>query len=234
MELMGREVRCALCGTVFATDAPSRPPTVHRSFRGERQPEPPKSNRGVWILLFFTLVIAGGITAACAGFFTWQMNPRMHAATEADGRYKLEMPGPPRAITLPGENGATVKGFECNRPMSEDVYFVKYFDLAEKADVADPQKVLASVIQKETAATAPGPETARQQTDHDGYPALDVWFESGPALMVRTTILRAVLVGQRVYLLGARGQGLQPQMWWVMRFFKSFEVAEGPAPKAKE
>jgi hypothetical protein len=237
-ELIGREIRCASCANVFmaAEGGPPlmRPSVAHPALRfGVREPELPKSNRSVWFLLFFTCVVAGGITAACAGVFTWSTNPRMHPATEADGRFKLEMPGEPMAITLPGENGATVKGFESNRPMSEDRYFVKYFELPVKADLIDPQAILTSVIQKEVAASAPGPETARQLTTHDGYPALDAWFESGPALMSRATILRAILIGRRVYLLGAKGPNLQPQMWWVMRFFKSFEVVEGPAPAPK-
>jgi LSD1 subclass zinc finger protein len=238
-ELLGREIRCASCGTVFLAGS-AAPPTVRpaaapRAYRSvERDPAPPKGNRGVWLVLFATFVVAGAITAGCAGLFTWSTNPRMHTATEADGRFKLEMPGQPQPITLPGDNGATVKGFESDRPLSEDRYFVKYFELPEKADRSDPQAILASAIQKEVAATAPGPETARQVTTHDGYPALDAWFETGPALMARTTILRAILIGQRVYLLGAKGPNLQPQMWWVMRFFKSFEVVEGPAPAAKQ
>lgn len=240
LELRGSEVRCAGCEKVFVVPTgPTSPPLVPvRMPRAERsfapQMQRPKSNRKVWILLVVTFVIVGGITATCAGLMAWSTNPRMYPATEADGRFKLEMPGEPRAISLPGEGGVPVKGFECSRAMSEDRYSIKYYDLPADADIKDPQAILTAAIQREVVGTAPGPETSRIQTTHDGYPALDAWYESGPVLMGKTTILRAILIGRRVYLMGAKGSSLQPQMWWVMRFFKSFEVAEGPAKDVKK
>jgi len=237
-ELRGSEVRCAACNTVFTVPMVSEPPTVTvRLPRAERSfaapLNQPKSNRSVWVLLFITLVLVGGMTALCAGLMAWSTNPRMFPAVDPGGRFKLEMPGEAKPIAQIGEGGAAVTGFESPRPMSEDRYFIKHYDLKADADVADPQAILAAAIQREVAGSAPGPETARQLTMHDGYPALDAWYETGPVLMSHSTILRAILVGRRVYLLGAKGQSLQPQMWWIMRFFKSFEVAEGPAKEAK-
>jgi len=250
-ELRGRDVRCAGCGTVFTAGASGFAPTVLPT-RMPRSQQPvesesvqPKSNRTVWVLLFFTGLIAGGMTAACAGFFTWSTNPKMSPVSAEDGRFKLEMPGDAKSITLDGAGDiAVVKGFESSRAMSHDRYYIKYYDLPANADLKDLEAILYGEIQREITGMKPDPKdppkpdpdprVKHRITTHDGYPAHDYWREVDPLTMQDATILRAILVGRRVYLLGAKGPGMQPQMWWVMRFFKSFEVAEGPAPEEKK
>ena len=111
----------------------------------------------MWVLLFITFIIVGGASRHLArGFWLGLMNPKMYPAAPADGRFKLDMPGEPRPITLPGDGAMPVQGFESSRAMSNERYFINYTTTClDDADTKNPQAILNAVIERELTGSTP-------------------------------------------------------------------------------
>ena len=245
VEFRGQPVKCATCQAVFTVPhAASAEPPVARSARpgsrgrphdhheGDERPAK-RSNGTVWFLLFGTALVCGAIAAGCAGVALWAYNPTMELHKSDEGKFQIEFPAPPQPFSEGGDKGTTVKGVEARLEMNDSRFFVKYFDRSKKQAGQEPEATLADVAKAEIAALAGGVEAGRSVTTHAGHPALDVQIEQGSQFAKRVTILRVVLAGSRIYVLGTQGQNQLPQLWYVQRFFISFVPAEKAKPAKK-
>ena len=245
-EFRGRSVKCATCQTVFAVpESPSAEAPVARPSRaapqlrprdpddGDRRPAK-RGNGIVWFLLFGTLLICGGLGLGCGLLSYTVYNPPMTPHKSEDGKFQIEFPADPQPFTQTGEKGAVVKGMEARRDLGEMRFFVKYYDAPKPAKTkdGDADAALEALVKTEVAGLAAGGIVQRQITTHAGFPALDVQLEQGSQLMKRVTVLRVILAGPRVYVLGAQGQNMMPQIWYVQRFFLSFQPSEKAKPAA--
>ncbi len=238
-EFRGRSVKCGTCQTVFPVPEPmasiSKLPTARR----DRPPvlnEPrfrKQSNRVVWFLLLATALLLGGLCVACGGFIVWMNNPTMTVHKSEEGKFQVEFPSEPQPFAQAGEQGAVVKGLEAKRKLADGRYFVKYYDLTKNQLAGDPEAILTDALRVEIAGLAAGNEVQRQTTTHAGFPAIDVELHQGSQLMQRITVLRIILAGSRVYILGTQGQNQLPQFAYVQQFFISFRTSLKfvPAPK---
>ena len=245
-EFRGRPVKCATCQTVFEVPSgPGSDPPVARASRAPRPRDPDydarprkRGNGIVWFLLFGTLVVCGGMAAGCAGFCYWMYNPPMTLHKSEEGKFQVEFLAEPQPFTQTGDKGAVVKGLEARRETNETRFFVKYFDTPKriKGKEDDVDAALEDLAKAEVAGLAAGGVSQRQITTHAGFPAIDVLLEQGSQFMKRVTVLRIVMAGPRIYVLGVQGQNLMPQIWYVQRFFLSFQVTDKakPAPKPEE
>ena len=245
VELRGQPVKCATCQTVFTVPhASSAEPPVARPSRSGSRGRPreyedggdrpaKRSNGTVWFLLFGTAVVCGAIAAGCAGVAIWAYNPTMELHKSDDGKFQIEFPAPAQPFTEAGDKGAVVKGVEARLPMNDSRFFVKYSDRSRKQAGQDAEATLADVAKAEIAALAGGVEVGRSVTTHAGHPALDVQIDQGSQFAKRVTILRIVLAGSRIYVLGTQGQNQLPQLWYVQRFFISFQPSEKAKPAKK-
>lgn len=247
-ELRGRAVRCASCQNVFTTpplpsgDAdrfppPERtddrpPPRRDRSTGADLPPprRPRQSNGGVWVLLLLTTLVLGGCVAGCVGFVTWVYNPKFHPFVSKAGKFQVEFPDDPNPAVDDGQgSGAiTVTG---RREQTQERYVVKCYPLPAKLRQLPEEEKLTELVKAELTAEGVGAELNRENTTHDGFPALDVMASNGGDLFNRrVTILRCVLTDGTVYVAIAQGQNLEPQAWWVRKFFLSLTLTDRPNP----
>ena len=249
-DLRGRPVRCANCQNVFTPSAlnatpaiPQRLPQDSPPWR-DREPRPSRrddfdtrphrqSNGGVWGLLVVTTLLLGGCGAGCIGIGVWAYNPKMQVYTSIEGKFRIEFPGDPSPNVGSGEKGdgsVTVIG---QRAENQEKYVVKSYPLPTKYRALTDDEKLSELVKLELAAEAAGTETRRETTTHDGFPALDVMASTaGGIINRRNTIMRCVLVGTRVYVVYAQGPNMEPQVWWVRKYFTSFTVTD-PSAKSK-
>jgi len=243
VEFRGQPVKCATCQMVFTvpSGAKAEPPVARPShprggprdaFEDDRRPAK-RSNGGVWFLLFGTALVCGGISAACAGFSIWAYNPTMRPHKSDEGKFQIDFPEDAKPFGEIGEKGAAVKGVEARLPLNDSRFFVKYYEQTKKQAGQDADITLAEIAKAEIAALAGGVEAGRSLTKHAGHPALDVQIDQGSQFAKRVTILRIVLGGARVYVVGTQGQNQLPQLWYVQRFFISFQPAEKAKPTDK-
>lgn len=252
-EYRGRAVRCASCQNVFTTpplpgstppSAPERRPDGPADappWRTEQPPRPRprldddgydrprlKPNGGVWVLLLLTTLVLGACVGGCTGLAAWLYNPKMHPFTSAEGKFRVEFPGNPSPTVDPGDAGAvTVSG---NREQTQERFTVKVFDRPAKNRGLPPDEALEQLALAELKAAGGRERTRGESTTHDGFPAYDVTdADDMPGFQRRNTIVRCVLVGKRVYAVVAQGPNMQPQAWWVRKFFVSFEITDRPA-----
>ena len=245
VEFRGRSVKCATCQTVFAVPVqPLGEPPLARPSRGRPREEydadrPPRkrTNGVVWFLLAGTLLIAGGMSALCAGVTIWMCNPPMQVHKSEEGKFQVEFPDKPVPFSQPGEKGVPVKGVEARREeVGQMRFFVKYYDLPKMPKAikdSDTEAILTDALRAEIAQLAAGTELQREAKTHAGFPCIDVHLEQGNQIMKRGTVVRIILAGSRIYILGAQGQSLVPELWYVQRFFISFQPNEKPKPVKK-
>lgn len=246
LELFGQPVRCASCREVFIPpvrplklelesirrpDLPSisvpipKRTTEASNLDFDSEPRPQrKSNVTIWVLVLLMLFVMGGGLMSCLGLLWFTQNPEMVAVEDADAAYEVEFPGDAKPIQEKGELGAEIAGYELRRPMSKDLYFVRHFALPANQQNVAPADVLDQICQKQIENLGAGAEFKREQTKHQGYPALDVWLQKGKNFVKVVTIIRIIVAKGRVYVLVASGANLQPQSWWVRQFFRSFKI----------
>jgi len=227
----GKPVRCAGCQNVFTPGMPTAPVnrTQRDTFRdplpdGERDTVPTKrSNAGVWILMLLTLVVVGGGIMALVFGLLDTMKQQSHPYSDTEGKYKIIFPGdgPKPMSALSNNDDVTVNGVQSTQNDGQFRYIVKHYDLPAKEQKVDAAKSIEKAMKEEIAAAGTTfSEVSRQVTQHDTYPALDVWLRGG-MFNLESTILRCVRVGNRIYILSARG-AIEPRTAWVQRFFVSF------------
>lgn len=245
-EYRGRAVRCASCQNVFTTpplpgatppplperrsDGPSDAPPRPRPRLDDDAYDRPrrKPNGGVWVLLLLTTLVLGACVGGCTGVAAWLYNPKMHPFTSAEGKFKVEFPDNPNPVTGTDDRGTvTVNG---SREQTQERFAVKVFDLPAKYRGLPPDEALEQLALAELKAEGGRERTHHEVVKHDGFPAYDVTdADQVPGFQRRNTLVRCVLVGNRVYAVVAQGPNMQPQAWWVRKFFVSFEITDRPA-----
>ncbi len=242
-EYRGRAVRCASCQNVFATpppqperrsDAPpwrsDSPPRPRLDDDGYDRPRR-KPNGGVWVLLLMTTLVLSGCIGLVTGFTYIVHNPDMHPYTSKEGKFRADFPGdiPPSADANGEKDGELVSATGHNTQRQER-FTVKCFDLPAKYRGLPPEEAVEQLALEELKAAGGREKSRLELTMHDGFPACDVTdFEQKFAVNRQNTIVRCVLAGKRVYAVVAHGPNMQPQMWWVRKFFVSFEITDKPA-----
>ena len=241
-ELRARPVKCATCQTVFTVpkgpgaESPVARPSRGRSNDRPREPDARPRKRGngiVWLLLAGTTLVCVGLSLTFATLLDSVLSPAMQVHKSDEGKFQVEFPAVPQPFIQTGEKGAVVKGLEAHREMGDGRFFVKYYDLTKLQLAGDRDAVLTDALKSEIASLAAGAEIQRQITTHAGFPAIDVHLEQGGQFAKRITVLRIILAGSRVYILGAQGQNQPPQFSYVQQFFISFQPLEKTKPKVK-
>ena len=239
VELLGKPVRCASCSTVFTPTAGDTIPTAPRARRTVDRPRPsafdidepprPKSNAWVWLMLLLLVVAFGGIVLLCTGWMNRIVNPTMTVHDSAEGKFRVALPGTPTLVTQNDDKGRPVIGLQSVRAMNQETYQVLSAELpaaakkVDRNDEAAVDKLLADLAKRHLPGLSAGTEVQRQTQTVSKNPTLDVLFHQGGGLMTRVTVARLVVADGRVYLLSVQGGNLEPQMWYVRRFFTSFE-----------
>lgn len=248
-DFRGKRVRCASCQTVFdANPGGEYLPTVEpKASRGpsrsqaddDRPPPPVGSNLRVWFLLGLTAFVVSGCVLTCAGTFFGLMNPKMHAYT-ADPAYKIELPGEPTELSLLNDGDNPIAGIQATREGQDDHYVVRHYKVPAKFKKKDPQATLDALVKDELAAVGGGVEDRREQTKYKGHVALDIEASQTGAKGLQKfaemhTIVRLILVDDHVFVLAVQGHSADlAKLWWVQKFFLSFEVLDAKAkPKKK-
>jgi hypothetical protein len=247
-EYHGRPVRCANCQNVFSAgggvpvvhrrpDPPSRPRPAFDDARPPRQ-----SNAGVWLLLVATLFTVGGCCGGFTLFTLVQFNPTLTPYTSPEGKFKVDLPAgqTPTAATLAQPAGERVEGepgwvVMTDRPMVKEHYVVKRYPLKAEWRKLPADDALAKVAEVESkaldAGPASGPDYRHAIVKHADFPARDV-TAAKEGFQGQKTILRCVLVPDgRVYVLAVQGPSVEPELWWVRKFFLSFDVTDPPRPE---
>lgn len=229
----GKPVRCAGCQNVFTPNVPTAP--VSRSQResyrdplpdGERDETPTKrSNAGVWVLVLLTLLVVGGGSLALVFGILNMTKPQAHPYSDTEGKYEIIFPGdgPKTMSALSNNDDVTVSGVQSIQNDGQFRYTVKHFDLPAKEQKEPAAKSIEKVMKEEIAAAGSAfNEVSRQVTTHDTYPALDVWLRGG-MFGLESNIVRCIRVGNRIYILSAKG-AIEPRTAWVQKFFVSFTL----------
>jgi hypothetical protein len=183
----------------------------------------------VWVLLLVTLLLVGGCVGGCVGLAAWAYNPTMHPFDSPEGKFRVEFPGDP-SPTVSGENGRVTVFADRE---GQERYAVKCYEVPIRLRFLPEAEALDELAKAELKDL--GTPTRREVTTHGGLPALDLMAETGSGLFTRrVTVMRLVLVGNRVYVVSAvGGPNFDQQLpWWVRQFFTSFELTD-PAVRAK-
>ena len=245
LELLGTPVRCASCNTVFTPTAADAIPTAPRARPPAEQYRPsafdidepprPKSNAWVWLVMLLLVVVFGGIVLLCTGWMSRIVNPKMTVHESAEGRFRVALPGDPTSVTRNDDKGRPVVGLQAVRAINQETYLVLSAELPAAAKKVDPNneqaadELLAELANRHLPGLAAGTEKQRQTQTVSKNPTLDVLFHQGGGLIKQVTVARLVVADGRVYLLSVQGGNLEPHMWYVRRFFNSFE----PIPERK-
>lgn len=240
VELLGKPVRCASCNTVFTPTAADAIPTAPRARRSADRPRPspfddydeptrPKSNGWVWVVMLLLVLLFGGLVMVCTGWMGRIVNPKMTVHESAEGKFRVALPGTPTPVTRNDDQGRPVIGLQAVRTVNQETYLVLSAELpaaAKKVDLSDDtarDELLAELARRHLPGLAAGTEARRQTQTVSKNPTLDVMFHQGGGLMKQVTVVRLVVANGRVYLLSVQGGNLEPHMWYVRRFFNSFE-----------
>jgi hypothetical protein len=236
-DLLGTSVRCASCRTVFTPTPADSIPTASRAMRpvppprefAFEDPPPRKSNAWVWVLVLVLVGVFGGLVAVCTGLVRRVMNPAMVVQTSEEGRFRVAMPGTPTPTSRTADKTGVLSGLQSVRPENQETYLVMSAELPKdlrKLDPAKPEdaeKLQAELAKRFLPLPAAGSEVERETRSHGEYPAIDVMYHQGGGLMKQVTVARLLVAEGRVFLLAVDGMNLEPRVWYVRRFFTSFE-----------
>jgi hypothetical protein len=173
-------------------------------------------------MLIATLIFGGGTAAVVLGILNIS-KPKMHDHVSPEGRFRITFPGdgPAALPKSTRDDGVVVAGTQSTQEAGQQKYVVKFFDLKKPLPEKQIPEFLREVALEEIRQHGSAfKETAREETQHDGHPALDVWLKGG-LLDLESVLIRCVKVRDRIYVVSARG-GFQPQTAWVQKFFISF------------
>lgn len=258
-ELRAREVRCAACRNTFvpatAAAAGTPPRTIADPPRGrdtfddaEPRPRRPKPRPGcswAWVLLVGGLGCCGLSCGGLVLFGLYIVFPDFRPFDSQEGRFHADFPGAPTQVTDTDASGVTHRRTEFVRKFPPETYFVRYTDLPAAALKPGADAVLDAAADK-VVRTVPGGRQANrsERKSVGGYPAVDVMVEYPSG---ERTVARVVLAGERLYVAGMTGGGLQWDSPHVQHFMDAFRItpaepgdspagpgADGAAPPRKK
>lgn len=235
LELLGKPVRCASCRTVFTPTPADTIPTAPRATRVRPGPDPlrrsafaadppaPKSNLWVWLVAVGLAGVFGFLVLICTGVLRHMLNPEMTVHTSEEGRFKVALPGAPSPVSRTDEKGRPVVGLEATRPENQETYQVLSVEVPKELKGMKGEALLEELAKQKLPGLATGAEVSRELSTHGNLALLDVKIQQGGGLMKRVAIVRFVATADRVYALIVAGANLEPNVWYVRRFFTSFE-----------
>jgi hypothetical protein len=204
-DLLGRQVRCASCGSVFTPAGdPGRPPAEPAYDRPR-----PRSRLGcLWALLGVAVLSGACCCGGCVALVHFADNPTLEPYTAPDQSYTASFPGTPGAVNRFSPTGKKVTGVDVNRNIPAERFFVEYVVLSPAELKEDPQKLLNTACDQ-WLATVPGGQEARPRyaRDFDGFPAMDLFVSHDGLFNQNNNLLvRVVKVNDRLYSVGVAGQ----------------------------
>lgn len=251
-EYRGRPVRCANCQNVF-TPPSDAPPVVHplpgrpsgrpvpraRPLDDESDDRrPPRRANGPVVLLLLSVLLF--VVLPCGGlnliaYLTY--NPEFTPYTSPEGKFKVEFPVPTTAkVTAANPLDDQLQGVKVtgNRQLGNESYLVKSYPLHAAGAKLPPAEALKLLADAEVQALNVGAEIRpREETTHDGFPAVDVMAGGNGLGGQEQAMMRVIVAGNRVYVLAVTGPQTNPQFWWLRKFFVSFEITD-PPPKPEK
>jgi hypothetical protein len=253
-DFYGRRVRCASCQNIFAaTPADARPvldrspdrgegERAHRPMQDERPTRRPRpvendsdtgpprrSNAGLVVSLLLTVLVVGGCCGGMNLILATQVNPPLTSYSSAEGKFKVEFPAEnPTGGPTANPADPNIEGVEASarRDFGQELYRIKCYDLKADWRRLPDREALDRVARAEAEALAAGQEQRREETTHQGFPALDVLAGNGNGITGRDTMMRCIRAGDRVYVVAYQAQKAQPEYWWVRKYFLSFEITD--------
>ena len=233
-QLRGSPVRCAACGNAFTPPTEADVPVASRVPRSEPRDNPRdddryedeprprrrsfdrpprrRSNLWVWLLLFGT---AGFCCLGCGGFIVFavgMLDPTLTDYQSPDGRFSAAFPGPVEvaAQPLPGKGvlGPTTV-YNHRRTILGgqvfDIYFVRSIELRGDPDEREQAKAINDALAD---LITDGKEVKRSRTNLDGADATEVMVTYPDRPQPEALVARAAVIGERLYVVGVRGQAL--------------------------
>ncbi len=193
--------------------------------RPRRRRREKRSNAWVWLLV---LGVFGLCVLPCGGLMVLGIVtafPTFEPYDSPDGRFHAEFPGKPAAFTRPGDDNLTRHYTEYRRSFPPEKYAIYYVDLTARA-AAQPNSVLKDAADKAVTEVPGSTETSRQNTTHDGHPAVELVLEHPDDTV---TVTRFVLVNRRLYAVAVTGPDpLNPEDPRVEHFLNAFKVQSAP------
>jgi hypothetical protein len=252
-DLRGREVRCAVCRTVFVptADRPAAPPptATRNRYDHDRDAPPDDAGRDRWeerprrrrrggSLLWVWLVVGtvlGGSCLCCGGLGALVVvmeNPSLQGFDSAEGRFHAEFPTTPPTVTQERKDGVTYHVIESRREFPEETYFVHYWNLdAPPIGDAAIRKALDDAAAHFLSLHPGGTKISQSSATQDGYPASDLYLSHPDGT---NTAVRFVLDGRRVYAVGITGSSLPPNSQRLEHFRQAFKINPPAIPLGKK
>jgi hypothetical protein len=201
-ELLGRQVRCASCGSIFTPPGdPGRPPAEPAYDRPQK-----RSRLGcLWALLGVAVLSGACCCGGCFALYHYIENPKFQPYTAPDQSYTVSFPGAPSPVNRFGPTGKKIAGTDYHRAFPVERFFVEYVTLSPAEAKEDPQKVLNAACDTWLSTVPGGTEVRRYARDVDGHPAMDLFVETG-GFQQNNLYVRVVIAGDRVYSVGVSGQ----------------------------
>jgi hypothetical protein len=188
------------------------------------------------------LVLLGGLgllscvcCGGCGALLWYLENPTFESYTDPDGRFSVELPGPPipqRIVLRDGD--PPLKGVEARRETAQETYFVLVGEVPKPPrnddDVNDFLQKAATDLA--AAKVRPGQPTTTRPLLHGNYPAVEVHVQFAPLEPATGLVARVILAENRLYAIGVIGQ-IIPEQDRVGHFLQSLQIPE-PAKKADD
>ena len=198
---------------------------------GSRRPPPPPARRGSFLWLWMLLAGTGGVCClGCGGLLRFGMrvaDPNLVPYTSEDGRFRAAFPGKPTVGTrADGDRPTTtVEWKRMLMGQAFETYFIHTTDLKRplrKAAADKEAKIAADAV-----VNRPGfRETKRAAVDYAGGSGYEV-HAAGEGDEV--TMARVIVAGDRLYVVGVRGHGLDPNdAMRVEKFWDGFQLTDAP------
>jgi hypothetical protein len=203
-ELLGRQVRCASCGSIFTPPGdPGRPSAEPAYDRPQR-----RSRLGcLWALLGVAVLSGACCCGGCFALVHYVDNPTFQPYTAPDQSYTAAFPGTPAIVNRFGLTGKKITGADVHRTFPAERFFVEYVILSPAEAKEDPQKLLTIACDQWLATVPGGQEARRYARDLDGFSAMDLFVSHDSVFNQNNNLLvRVVKVDDRLYSVGVSGQ----------------------------
>jgi hypothetical protein len=203
-ELLGRQVRCASCGSIFTP-----PGDPGRAAPDPAYDRPRKRSRlgCLWALLGVAVLSGACCCGGCFAFVHYLDNPTYQPYTAPDQSYTAVFPGSPGVVDRLGPTGKKVTGVQVNRNFPAERFFIESVVLEPAETKQDPQKLLNTACDQWLATVPGGQEARRYARDVDGFPAMDLFVSHDSVFNQNNNLLvRVMKVNDRLYSVGVSGQ----------------------------
>jgi hypothetical protein len=156
---------------------------------------------------------------SCVGFFNVWRNPNLKPYQDPDGAFVALFPGEVFPISRMDAQGRPLAGVEGKREFPEEQYFIEWLE-PEKAALGKPERSPKMVVDEWIAKNNASAMENDPVKSHQGFDAAEAVGQL--AFPKGNFAIRAVKVGDRVYVLGITGT-VMPGSEYIDRFFDGFQ-----------